>query len=29
MKNLRLPEQRRKVYIEIALRRCRPVAAAL
>ena len=24
MKNLRLPEQRRKVYIEIALRRCRP-----
>lgn len=24
MKNLRLPEQRRKFYIEIALRRCRP-----
>lgn len=24
MKNLQLPEQRRKVYIEIALRRCRP-----
>ncbi|MEG4347018.1 hypothetical protein QUB70_27610 [Microcoleus sp. A003_D6] len=24
MKNLRLPEQRRKVYIEMALRRCRP-----
>ncbi|PSB27314.1 hypothetical protein C7B69_11040 [filamentous cyanobacterium Phorm 46] len=24
MQNLRLPEQRRKIYIEIALRRCRP-----
>ncbi|MBD1883615.1 hypothetical protein [Microcoleus vaginatus] len=24
MLNLKLPEQRRKLYIEIALRRCRP-----